>query len=442
MSQKKSSTKKQGDKSAETRRQLTAERLHDFLTSPDVKENVKRRVKKLVGQLYEAGEWDTLPETPAYFGLLFEQTYINDHLARGTAEPAERDIYGQLAAVVNRHEPKDVHLARRVSELINSGDEGDEEVVEWFMQLTNDVGVALENPAFCSAAFVEAARRVRATKPVRRITAKNVMLHGAQQAYKVLQEIVRRVDAGESLAEIRDERQRAMRECGERHEAEEAAKPEPKDKTSDEWRYWKLRQMEAALTGTDSEEFQAARLEVAELIGTALALLEPGNTSTVISILPSLIAHRQKLGDIKPKALEAEPKLELPTSIPRGRFNRKAVARTLKEARQADTEGDYESQLLAAVLHRQRKLDTATHFNAVSFSAVLYCKIKDMPATARQALFSDPTFARALYPHVKLAFPEEAKGAFSIYFRDLAEHASHILDEIQREADKGGATNE
>ncbi len=31
--------------------------------------------------------------------------------------------------------------------------------------------------------------------------------------------------------------------------------PEPKDKTSDEWRYWKLRRMERAFDGDDSEAY-------------------------------------------------------------------------------------------------------------------------------------------------------------------------------------------
>jgi hypothetical protein len=93
--------------------EVTAERLRAFLAHPDVKENVKVRVRNLVGELYEAGEWDTLPEEPEMYMLEFRQTYINDHLARGTAEPDEREIYEKLAAVINRHEPKDARTVRR-----------------------------------------------------------------------------------------------------------------------------------------------------------------------------------------------------------------------------------------------------------------------------------------------------------------------------------------
>jgi hypothetical protein len=105
---------------------VTAERLRAFLANPDVKETVKERVRKLVGELYEAGEWDTLPEEPEMYMLEFQQTYINDHMKRGTAEPAEREIYEKLVAVVNRHEPKDVRLVRRLSELLRDPKTPDE----------------------------------------------------------------------------------------------------------------------------------------------------------------------------------------------------------------------------------------------------------------------------------------------------------------------------
>jgi hypothetical protein len=91
---------------------LTAERIRAILSDPGVKESVRGRVQKLVGQLYESGMWDTLPETPEYFVLLFEQTHINDHLKRGTADPEERAIYDRLAAIIERHEPKDARAAR------------------------------------------------------------------------------------------------------------------------------------------------------------------------------------------------------------------------------------------------------------------------------------------------------------------------------------------
>ena len=75
---------------AEGGEKVTAERLRDFLANPGVKEAVKDRVKKLVGELYEAGEWDTLPEAPEMYMLEFQQTYINSHLTRGARQSRSR----------------------------------------------------------------------------------------------------------------------------------------------------------------------------------------------------------------------------------------------------------------------------------------------------------------------------------------------------------------
>jgi hypothetical protein len=60
----------------------------------------------------------------------------------------------------------------------------------------------------------------------------------------------------------------------------------------------------------------------------------------------------------------------------------------------------------------------------------------------RQALFSDPDFARALYRHIRQTFPKEAKAAFRLYFENLCTNAPGLLDEIQKEWDASaeGAT--
>ncbi len=112
MTTKKVTTKGGTRGKAEGSDKVTAERLRAFLASPDVKERVKGEVKKLVNQLYAAGQWDTLPATSEYFGLLFQQTFINDHLAGGTAQPDEREIYDRLAAAIDRHEPQDERTVR------------------------------------------------------------------------------------------------------------------------------------------------------------------------------------------------------------------------------------------------------------------------------------------------------------------------------------------
>jgi hypothetical protein len=93
---------------------------------------------------------------------------------------------------------------------------------------------------------------------------------------------------------------------------------------------------------------------------------------------------------------------------------------------------------MAEVLGRAASLDTQTHFDAASLTCGLYCKIKDMPGTNMQALFSDPDFARALYRHIQNAFPKEAKAAFSLYFDSLNTTAPSLLDDIQKAWDSAG----
>jgi hypothetical protein len=235
----------------------TAERIRALLADPTTKRGVKSRLEELTYKLYAETNAFSEP-TPDSCAADF----INGTAALLVKPDEEaRAVYDEIVRLAEESEPEEYKLARRVSELINSDDDGCAEVVDWFMQLTNDAGVSLENEGFCVPAFVEAARLVSATKPVRRITRKNVMLHGAQKAYEQLKEIVRRVDAGESLARIRDERQRAIQERGERYEAEEVSKPEPKDKTSDEWRYWKLRRIAAGFDSEDVETYGAAWAE-------------------------------------------------------------------------------------------------------------------------------------------------------------------------------------
>jgi hypothetical protein len=121
-----------------------------------------------------------------------------------------------------------------------------------------------------------------------------------------------------------------------------------------------------------------------------------------------------------------------------GTFDRRAIARILVKTRKQETEAAHEAKLIGEVLSRAARLDTQTHFDAASLTCGLYCKIKDMPGTNRQALFSDPDFARALYRHIQNAFPKEAKAAFSLYFDNLNTTAPSLLDDIQKAWDSAG----
>lgn len=300
-------SKAEGSEQRERDDALTAERIRAILSDPTTPEDVADKLSSMVNDF---GEWTTchIDETPDFFARAFynaagsvrDGNVIPEHEL-----PEARTTLDAVTLFAERHEPEDARLARRVSELINSDEDGSDEVGEWFDQLTNDVGVSLWDAGFCAPAFVKAARAVRASKPVRRITTGNVMLHGAQKAYERLREIVRRVDAGETLAQIRDERKDGMREAGERHEAAEATKPEPKDKTSDAWRYWKIRQIEAGFESRNTEEYGAAWREFRRLFDVFFQS-NSATVETAREILPGLLLGFQQAEGYKQRERRSE----------------------------------------------------------------------------------------------------------------------------------------
>jgi hypothetical protein len=113
--------------------------------------------------------------------------------------------------------------------------------------------------------------------------------------YTRLLDIIRRVDAGESLAEMYAECERRHAEWKAEREAEELAKPEPKDKTSAEWRWWKLRQVEADLDSGDTERYGAAWGYFRNLLLWLIADSNFWHVSTVHRLLASLMVIRQEL---------------------------------------------------------------------------------------------------------------------------------------------------
>ena len=69
-----------------------------------------------------------------------------------------------------------------------------------------------------------------------------------------LGEIIERLHKGETTEQIIRDIDRRRKENSTRSLVETLTKPEPKDKTSDEWRYWKLRHMEQAFQGSGDRE--------------------------------------------------------------------------------------------------------------------------------------------------------------------------------------------
>jgi hypothetical protein len=70
---------------------------------------------------------------------------------------------------------------------------------------------------------------------------------------------------------------------------------EPKDRLSDEWRYWKLRQLERGFSGDDSEAYNAAWKEFKALLMGLIGDGDFWHVSHALSILPQLIIARQSI---------------------------------------------------------------------------------------------------------------------------------------------------
>lgn len=62
-------------------------------------------------------------------------------------------------------------------------------------------------------------------------------------------EIIQRIRAGQSIEEIHAHQQQEWEMIRRANRKKERSQPEPEDRTSDAWRYWKLRRMERALRG-------------------------------------------------------------------------------------------------------------------------------------------------------------------------------------------------
>ena len=175
----------------------------------------------------------------------------------------------------------------------NQPEEASRDLLEWFDQMCNHTGVNLEHPAFFRRAFLMAAK---ATEEMpRKKRGKSLDARCAWQAYDEIQKTLARIQAGESLAAIYDAREAARSARQAAREAEQLNAPEPKDKTSDEWRYWKLRRMERAFEGGDGAAYKEAWAEFTALLKGLMADESFWHTGNARTLLPHLIIARQEI---------------------------------------------------------------------------------------------------------------------------------------------------
>jgi hypothetical protein len=187
-------------------------------------------------------------------------------------------------------------LASRFYRLITDDGQPEEarrDLLEWFDQMCNHAGISLEHPAFFRRAFLMAALATEETPRKKR--AKHLNAHFSWQAYDAIQKTLKRTQAGESLAAIYAGREAARARRHAEREAERLNAPEPKDKTSDEWRYWKLRRMERAFDGEDGAAYKQAWAEFTALLKGLMAEEGFWHTGNARALLPRLIIARQQI---------------------------------------------------------------------------------------------------------------------------------------------------
>lgn len=137
--------------------------------------------------------------------------------------------------------------------------------------------------------FVRAAREYRDAK--------------APNEYTRLLDIIRRVGEGETLAELRTEDECRWEEFSAQRKAEELAKPEPKDKLSAEWRYWKLRRIEhafggARMTPEGKQPYAEAWAYCRGLLRGLYANEDFWRVDFILPLLPHFISARQAIDEM------------------------------------------------------------------------------------------------------------------------------------------------
>ena len=131
----------------------------------------------------------------------------------------------------------------------------------------------------------------------------------SRHARRNMGEIIQRLRAGQTIEEIHNAFEQERAAWRRKKEEEERSKPEPKNWLSQEWRWWKIRQLERAFNGNDREAYQAAWDEFKALLHE---LSKDGNfyhTYFARNLLPHLIEARQVIAGLigQPKGARRKP---------------------------------------------------------------------------------------------------------------------------------------
>jgi hypothetical protein len=221
---------------------LTAERVRAILSDPKTGERVTLRLTSLVNRLGDATDASVL-ETPDFYAHAFAEGA--ERLRRGAVARLEageaREAAEQITQLAERHEPRAHKVARRCAEIYDAA-EGDDatyfaEHVDAVLEGGEEGLIPNPDSKYFVPLFVESwNERGPRDRKVRRLL-----------------DLIKSVDEGADLNTLRAEAESREAALRKERRAAELAKPEPKDRLSDEWRYWKIRQLEAGLQDGDGE---------------------------------------------------------------------------------------------------------------------------------------------------------------------------------------------
>ncbi|MGA9994817.1 MAG: hypothetical protein WBP93_05340 [Pyrinomonadaceae bacterium] len=118
-------------------------------------------------------------------------------------------------------------------------------------------------------------------------------LHRAH--HKIEGRIVEVQRTGQTVEEIYQAFEQRQKEWRALREEEERNAPEPKDRLSSQWRYWKLIQMQEAFESDDAKTYSAAWREFTDLLKGLMADEDFWHVSNALPLLPLLIIARQDI---------------------------------------------------------------------------------------------------------------------------------------------------
>lgn len=294
-----SSKGKQSVAQARAADELTAARVRSILAD-STNEEVKEEVARLLGEMndWTGAGYDLTPDSSALHFISCAER-MRDDAGTETLEFSAgeaRKAYDRLVALADEHEPIEYKAARRVRAVYDAQREreGDKGVgCYFFMENYVDPLTTSGSDNFMLGSPREELFTLIFTRAAREWI-DEPHKDPARDPWLDLLAILDRAETEEcfDFEKLAAEHETRLAEIQREVKAEELAKPEPKDKTSAAWRYWKLRHIEADFRSDDMERYVSAWAEFRRFLHE----FDRDNRATVtraLSLLPTLIEGYQ-----------------------------------------------------------------------------------------------------------------------------------------------------